>query len=162
MKIKSIRKGQEEMLGFALIMIIVAVILVIFLGFSLRKPQKEALESYEVDSFIQAFLPYTSDCKDNLGYVSVQRLLFDCNSGEKCLDGRDTCEVLNSTLKGIVDASWKVEGDRPIKGYKLDILSNGEGMILIEKGNLTGSSKGSMQDFSKGGNLIEIFFIAYY
>lgn len=163
------KKGQEEMLGFALIMILVAVILVIFLGFSLRSPQKEALESYEVDSFIQAFLSYTTECGNyRESHLSIRELLFDCNSGEKCLDREeDACDVLNSTLTGIVEEAWKIEGDRPIKGYKLEI-NVGKGdeydnlTSPIIKGNVTGNSKGSGQDFSKGGNLIEIFFTAYY
>ena len=62
------KKAQEEMVGFALIIILVAVILLIFLGFSLRDQEKETIESYEVESFIQSFLQYTSDCRDNLEF----------------------------------------------------------------------------------------------
>ena len=70
--------GQEEMVGFALIMIIVAIILLIFLSFSLGKSEKETVESYEVESFIQSMSQYTTDCRDNLEYVSIQKLIFDC------------------------------------------------------------------------------------
>ena len=156
------KSGQEEMVGFALIIILVAVILLIFLGFALRSPQKESVENYEVNSFIQGFLQYTSDCRDNLEYLSIQKLIFDCNDHEMCLDGRNTCDVLNSTLTGIVEESWKIEGDRPIKGYELKISSNEEEILLIKNGNLTGNYKGSAQDFSRSGNSVEIFFTAYY
>lgn len=156
------KKAQEEMVGFALIIIVVAVILLIFLGFALRKQQKEIVESYEVESFIQAFLQYTTDCRDNLEYLSIQKLIFDCYGGEMCLDGRSACDALNSTLKEILEESWKVEGDRPVKGYELKIASDEEEILLITKGNLTGNSKGAMQEFSRSGNLIEIFFTAYY
>ena len=40
-------KAQEEMVGFALIIVIVAVILIILLGIYLRKPKDQAIESYE-------------------------------------------------------------------------------------------------------------------
>ena len=159
------RKAQEEMVGFALIIIIVAVILLVFIGFSLRNPQKENIESYEIESFIQAFLQYTTNCRDlnNLEYLSVQDLIFDCSNNEKCLDERDTCEVLDSTLTGIVEESWKVDGDRPVKGYELNITRNGIEVIpSLNKGDITKNYKGSTQDFVKGGNSIEIFFIAYY
>lgn len=159
------KRAQEQIVGFALIIIIVAVILLVFLGFSLRNSQKENVESYEVKSFVQAFLQYTTDCRDSndLEWLSIKKLIFDCNRGEECLDSRDTCEVLNSTLTKIIEESWKIEGDRPVKGYELDITLNEVDVILsLEKGNITNNYKSSMQDFSKSGNSFEIFFTAYY
>jgi len=159
------KKAQEEMVGFVLIIILVSVILLVFLGFSLRSPQKEAVESYEVDSFIQGFLQYTTDCADSYepNYFSVQDLIFECNSEEVCLNGRESCDVLSSTLSGIVEESWKTGEERPVKGYELRIVSNEiKNILLIEEGNLTGNSKGGFQDFFKGGDSIEIFFNAYY
>jgi hypothetical protein len=159
------KRAQEEMIGFALIIILVAIILLVFLGISLRSPQKENVESYEVKSFVQAFLQYTTDCRDSndLGYFSVKDLIFSCNRNEKCLDERNTCEVLNFTLTGITEESWKVEGDRPVKGYELKILKDETEIILmIEKGNVTDNYKSSMQDFSKSGSSFDIFFTAYY
>ena len=117
------KKAQEEMVGFALIIIIVAVILLIFLGFALRGQEKETVESYEVESFIQSFLHYTSDCRDNLEFLSVQKLISGCSNNVRCLDGRSTCEVLEPILKGIVEESWSTGADKPIKGYELRINS---------------------------------------
>jgi len=154
------KKAQEEMVGFGLIIIIVTVILLVLLGFSLKNSQKEIGESYEVNSFIQAFLQYTSDCKDNLGYLSTRKLITNCYDQKKCLDGRKTCDVLNSTLKEIIEESWKVEGERPVKGYKLEIKSNEKEILLIEKGNITKNYKGSMQPLGKKN--IDIFFTVYY
>jgi len=157
------KSGQEEMVGFALIMIIVAVILLIFLSFSLRKTEKETVESYEVNSFIQSFLQYTTDCRDNLEYLSIQKLIFDCYDKDKCIDERETCDVLNSTLKDILNESWKVEGDRPIKGYEIKIIiDESEEMLIIKKGNVTKNSKGATEPFSRAGKDYEIFFNAYY
>jgi len=156
------KKAQEEMLGFALIMIIVAVILLVFLGFSLKSPQKEMVESYEVESFIQAFLQYTSDCEKTYqsNYLSVQKLILECDKGETCLDG-DACEVLNSTLKEIVEASWKWKTgeDRPVKAYELTINSDTEEILSFKEGNITRNYKGSLQILP---NSIEILFTAYY
>lgn len=155
------RKGQEEMVGFALIIVLVAVILLVLLSLSLRKPQQEEVESYEVDSFIQAFLQYTSDCRDDFEYLDVQELIFDCNDGRMCVDGRDTCEVLNSTLRGIVEESWNVGADRPVVGYELKILSESTEILLLSEGNKTRSYKGSMQSLVKRGDKFDIFFTAY-
>jgi len=159
MKQKKTKKGQEEMVGFGLIIIIVAIILLVFLGFSLRKSQKEVVEDYEIDSFVQAFLQYTTDCQDNLEYLSIQKLIFDCNTGEECLDGRETCKVLNSALIGVVEESWKVGGDRPVKGYELKINVNEEEMLFLTEGNITNNYRGSAEYLPKE---IDIYFTVYY
>jgi len=157
------KHGQEEMVGFALIMIIVAVILLILLSFSLRKTEKEIVESYEVESFIQSSLQYTTNCRDNLEYLSIQSLIFDCYNKEKCIDERETCEVLNSTLREIIKESWKVEGDRPVKGYELKIIvDESEEMFVMKEGNITQNSKGAIEPFSRSGKDYEIFFNTYY
>ena len=44
-KIRS-KLGQEEMVGFAIIMVIVFVIMLVFLGFSMSNSDKEAVENY--------------------------------------------------------------------------------------------------------------------
>ncbi len=154
------KSGQEEMVGFALIMIIVAVILLIFLSFSLGGGKKEIVESYEVESFLQAILQYTSDCEDNLEYLPIRKLIFDCQDDKMCLDEQNTCEVLNSTLTDIIKESWKIEGDRPIKGYEFKIIVEGEKMLLLKEGNITQNYKGAFQLLGKRDT--EIFFTAYY
>lgn len=156
------KKAQEEMVGFALIVVIVAVIILIFLGFTIRNKSNTDTQNYEVESFLQAVLQYTTDCEDYLGYLSVKELIIECERGRNCLDERDSCELLNLTLNKITEESWKIEGDRPVKGYSLNITSNQEEVLLISGGNFTKNSKGAIQDFSKSGNSIEITFSAYY
>jgi len=160
--IKKDKEGQEEMVGFILIMIIVAVILVVLLSFSLNKSGKETVESYEVNSFIQSILQYTTDCSNDLEYLSVQKLIFNCYDSGKCLDERNSCSVLNSTLKDIVSKSWKVGADRPIKGYEITILTGGAELVAIKEGNITKNYEGSMQDFSRKGEEYEISLKIYY
>lgn len=157
-KIRKAKKAQEEIVGFALIIIVVSIILLVFLGFSLREPEKETVESYEVESFIQSFLQYTTDCRDNLEPLSIQRLIFNCRNNVVCLDGRNTCDVLNLTLKDIVEKSWLTGEERPVKGYELKIVSDDKEMLKFDKGNITINSKSSVQYFQD----VEIFFTAYY
>ena len=158
------KRGQEEMVGFALIIIIVAVILLVFIGFSLRGTTKDIVESYEVESFIQAFLQYTTDCRDKTNDIlTIRELILECNDLEKCSDERDTCIVLKSVLGGILNESWKVGEDRPVKGYELNISSQEKNILAISNGDhSTGNSKGASQDFVKGGEKIFIIFEANY
>jgi len=161
-KTKMSKKAQEEMVGFALIMIVVAVIILIFLAFSLRNSEKDIVESYEVESFIQSILQYTTECRDNLEALTIQKLIFGCENGELCEDGTDTCQILISELEGITEKSWPVGEDRPIKGYELNISSENTKIALVKEGVATGNSKGSIQEFFKGGSLVKIIFKAYY
>ncbi len=156
------KKAQEEMVGFALIMIIVAIILLVLLSISLRRPQQENVESYEVDSFIQAFLQYTSDCRNEREYLDIQELIIDCDNGRMCVDDRDTCEVLSSTMEEIIEESWKVGEDRPVLGYELKILSGEREILSLDKGNKTQNYKGSVQSLGKRGNEFDVSFTAYY
>ena len=158
-KIGNSKPGQEEIVGFALIIIIVAVILLIFLAFSIKNPQKESVESYEVESFIQSSLQYTSNCKDDFGYLALKDLIPACDDGKTCLDDRESCEVLNSTLRNITDVSWKIGGKESIKGYELKILADSRELLHLKKGNPTNNLKGASQQYP---NSINVLFTVYY
>jgi len=159
---KKNKRAQEEMVGFAIIIVIVFIILLFFLNFYIKSEKKQSVESYEADSFIQAALQYTTECRDYFEYLSVQKLIFECANGALCLDGQEACGVLDSTLRDIVEKSWPIGEDRPVKGYKLEIKTNHEELFSFEEGNATGNYKGAKQDLTKQGVSIEIFFRVYY
>jgi hypothetical protein len=165
------KKAQEEMIGFGLIIIIVAVILLVFFSFSVGRRDSEVVgESHEVDSFIQSSLQYTTDCKDNLEFFSVRKLVTKCSgldAGESCLDGRNICDVLESTLGEITEESWLVsdEGKSFVKGYNLEISQGGlssetsREILTLQEGNVTRNFQGSIQALP---NEIVVEFRAYY
>ncbi|HOW37197.1 MAG TPA: hypothetical protein PLK34_03030, partial [Candidatus Pacearchaeota archaeon] len=74
------KKAQEEMVGFALIIILIAVIFVAFLGFSLRERQTEKIESKEVIKFMAAVLGVSVKCGD-YDLKSIEDLISECNKG---------------------------------------------------------------------------------
>lgn len=157
------KKAQEEMVGFAIIIVVVSVILLIFLGFSLNKPEKQTVESYEVESFIESLLQYSTDCSNyREDSPSIKRLIMECYNQNMCTDGRSACEALNSILSNIIEEVWKVGETRPVKGYELNINSNDEDFVSIVEGNVTKNYKTSTQNFIKSGQSINIFFTAYY
>jgi hypothetical protein len=155
------KRSQEEMLGFALIVVLVAVAMIIFIGFMVTRPQKEPVESYEVESFIQSALKFTTDCEDNLERQNVRKLILSCKGGENCVDSRATCDVLNGVLKGIVEESWKIEG-RPEKGYEVNISVGERKLVSFKEGNKTNNYKQASQALASGGENIEVSFRAYY
>ncbi len=158
MAYKKNKRAQEEMIGFALIIVIVAVILLIFVGFAITKPQSENVESYEVESFIQSILQYTTNCSDNLERLSVQKIIFDCKSNLKCTDDRNTCDVLYNTLTEIMAESWRI-GNTPVLGYALNISVEDKNIVNIAEGNKTNNFKGSFQKLPKD---IDVILNVYY
>ena len=122
---------------------------------------KPNTDSYEAESFIQSALQYTTSCQNSFQYMSVQDLVFLCNNQGTCSDGRDSCSVLNDTLKGLLAESWPVGKDFPTKAYKLDISSQSGGMVFIANGNATNNYKGAQQLLSQGSISINIAFTAY-
>jgi len=161
---KNAYKGQEEIVGFALIIIIVAIVLLVFLSISLKSDNKEIVESYEIESFIQATLQHTSECirSDGAEFLNVQKLILGCNDEDLCSDDKSNCEILNKTLNEIMDSSWKFGQTRPIKGRKIEIISDGKDILYLEQGIKTGNIKGAVQEFYRSGNEIVINFEVYY
>jgi hypothetical protein len=152
------KRSQEEMVGFALIIIIVAIVLLVFLAFTINKPKKENLESFEVKNFLDAFLTYTSDCRNyrNSEFSSIGDLISDCSKALKCYDDRETCEVLESNLNQITKASWDMTR---YNGYELKIVKRNQTIILVIKaGNETSNSKSYLEEVDN----IEVFFKVYY
>ena len=163
MKFKEIgKKGQEEMVGFALIVIIVSIIILVFLGFFLGNSKNQSVQSFEAESFVISSLQYSTQCADYYGYLSVTDLIFMCNSKTLCRGGEYSCSILNSTLSGILNQSWNVGEGSSVKGYALDITSNTGEVLSISKGNITRNSEGTSQPFTKGGASINIIFNIFY
>lgn len=153
------RRGQEEIVGFAVIMILVAVILLIFLGFYLNNPVKETVESYEVDNFLQAALGYTTDCGNYRNdHLELEDLIFECVDSESCLDGRDSCDVLKEVFKDLVDESWKTGEEWPYKGYELNVMDGNMNVLNLEKGNTTLSYRSASRSLRSD---VEVIFSVY-
>jgi hypothetical protein len=155
------KKAQEEMVGFALILILVAIIFIVLLSVYIKKPQPNNLENAQAHSFVQAFLQYTTTCEQNSENITLQRLIFKCQEKENCSYNMNPCKVLNDTLKGIVNESWEVGKGNPVKGYSLIILTEKGQVLNISEGVVTNNYKGSEQDFGKGNEFVTILFDAY-
>ena len=141
------KKGQEEMVGFVLIVILVSVVFLVFLGIFVNK-NKVAVqsESVEIYQFLESIMEYTTDCAISYepDYSNIKELILECYSGSICLSEKQACAVLNETLSEILSASWLVGEERDQKGYifKADYstnLTNAE-IIRIDNGQCTNST----------------------
>jgi hypothetical protein len=147
------KKAQDEMVGFAVIVIIVGVIFLIAIGFMINTPDKTVVQDYEIESFIQSSLQYTTDCQNNLGFTSLQETIISCENGEICLDGKSSCEVLNSTLDNIIKKGWNVGSQSAVKGYEFDVQIGEESNLSLsfKDGNQTSNYKSAFQNFARNG-----------
>ena len=154
------KKAQQEMVGFGLIIIIVAVIILVFLVISLKQTSSDS-DSYEVESFLQALSQYTTNCSitSEFNYLDIKDLIEECDSARDCVNGESTCEVLNITLRNLINNSWPVGENRPNKGYFFNSSYEGREIISLNQGNITlRNNKGASQNFEK----LEIYFKIYY
>lgn len=141
------KKGQEEMVGFVLIIIIVAVIALVFLVFMIR-PDISERESLELSNFLSSSLRYTSDCERYAGkFYDLRGLVEGCFENELCLDERDTCKVMEDIFKGVIEEGYPVGENSETESVRLIIYyEENERKDLIKDlyfgGNCTSGEKG--------------------
>lgn len=138
------KRAQEEMVGFVLIVVIVAIISLVFLGIAFRQPSKVGgRESKDLSSFLGSTMQFTTDCSLNYAPSSVSDLIRKCSENKESLCGsgassENVCSAAKMVVEGILGASWKVGPESPYKGYKFESFYNSTGkevLISISKGN---------------------------
>lgn len=148
------RKGQEEIVGFVVIVILVAVVFVIFLGISLRSPNKSDGKSEVVYHFLESSMEQTTNCRINERneFLKLDELLKECHSSNtECSQGVRACEILNQTLNELLDSSWNYGVDYPLKGYSFNAIYNlnrtsqqtTEEFLSLKKGDCIGEVVGN-------------------
>lgn len=156
------KKAQEEIIGFGIILLLVAVVGVIFLSISLNKNSQEGgVEDYEASSFLKAMLETTTNCEKNAEYVSVKDLIFECQRKYVCFNEENSCEILNDTIENIMEESWNVGNNTPVKGYELIVDSEEGRMINLTEGIATNSYNGASQSYTKTREKADIFLKIY-
>lgn len=161
---RKINRGQQEMVGFILIIVMVVIGLMVFLVITLKKPQAE-VESAQAENILSSVLRTTSDCVVNEPDRESIRDLF-----RRCYDGRDctnlnlkACNYLNRTLSGLLKSAIATEP--VIEAYELTAYWESEETKLplevrIVNGycNSSRSVKGAMESISADEGNLNIYF----
>ena len=145
------KKGQEEIVGFVLIVVILAIAMVIFLGIKLRNLEPTQKESEILYQFIESSMEQTTDCviRQNSRNIDLNELIKECRSFDNnCLNGRSSCDVAQETMREITDSAWKIGPDYPTKGYEIlaeysTNSSESEEIFAITSGNCTNNYIGN-------------------
>lgn len=117
------RKGQEEIVGFVSIIVVVTIVGIILLAFLIRNDSSEInKDNRDLLRFLESALTYTSECTVDYGYTyktnkELTRLCYQ-KPDTMCLNNKDVCEVLNETLNGILISAWGlVDNSTFVRGY---------------------------------------------
>jgi hypothetical protein len=149
--IKMVRKkGQQEMVGFVLIVVIVIIGVFIFLIFSMG--QNKIKETDIANNILYSLLRTTVDCslvdtsKGNVKFLDMRELFKISYEDKMCSNNqRLAFDVLNETLTEILDEILVLEPT--ISAYQLDFIhSDAQGtinLLRILKGSCNGTIYGS-------------------
>jgi len=155
-KQKMKRKAQEEMVGFVVIMVLVAVIFLVFLGIFVRRGVAEPTSSIEVSQFLNSLSEYTTTCSlDNgFSFKKIDDLAQACDAGLQCSSGNSACQTLEETLKEIIESSWNFSPDSPEKSYAFSATFPLANIVNLPEASSTttqcSSVRGADKSFSEG------------
>jgi hypothetical protein len=157
------KRAQEEMVGFVLIIVIVAVIGLFFM-FIMSKQAKPYTPSSEIESFLQSSLIYTTSCYPEQGAspYNLQYLAEACSNSKICNNGEDSCSILNKTISELLESSFNINQESKYKAYRFNIYEYGESMLSLEKGNLTGNLYGAEVKFYTSSGSMNMTLKLYF
>jgi len=149
-------RGQQEIAGFVLIVVVVMIALMVFLIISVRDAPAER-DSLEVSNMIGVLMRTTSECAIiyEPDYDKYEDLFKSCYKGSDCSNlGESACDYLNESLNDVVDALMRSEAN--IKAYEIEFfVKDGESILKWESGNCSGVLSGAQRSIiSQGESLI--------
>ena len=141
-KMRNDKKGQQEIVGFVLIVVLVVVGLMVFLIISTRT--SDDVKSVEVGNMLDALMKHTTDCAVvyEPDYDDFEDLFKSCHQEDQCSNlGLSACDYLNESLRAVLEGMFATEAT--VGAYQIDFLvkdDEGEEVLLrILEGNCTGS-----------------------
>jgi argininosuccinate lyase len=143
------KKGQEEMVGFVVIVVLVAIVFLILFGLFVGRENNVGKESREVYIFLDSLMEYTTECAVSFepAYSNFGELLTECYEKRKCTSEKEACEVLEETAKEILNSSFLVSQESRIKGYEFESYygnnESQEDILYLSEGNCSGSLRGA-------------------
>jgi hypothetical protein len=151
----STSKGQQEMVGFILIVVLVMIGLMVFLVISLRTSSDE-VDSLEAGNMLGAIIMHTTGCAIPAVpyYETFEDLFKSCYEGDDCVGSQSACEYLNETLRGVLEDLMASEAT--VNAYQFDFSvvdgDGQEGLLKISEEYCTGTVLGAQRKISAGSD----------
>ena len=147
-------RGQQEMVGFVLIVVRVMVGLMVFLIISVRN-SPELTNSLAVENMLASIMKHTTECAIVFEpqFDSFEDLFKSCYEEDKCSNlGLSACDYLNESLRDVLGAL--MDSEATIESYRLDFFvrddEGQQGLLRIIEGNCTGSSLTAQRSIVSG------------
>jgi len=155
------KKGQQEIVGFVLIVAVVVVALMVFLVISL-KDSGEDVKSVEVKNMLDALMKQTTECAIvyEPDYDSFEDLFKSCYKNNKCKNlGVSACNYLNESLAEVLDAMFATEAT--ISAHQLDFFvrdsdESQTGILRILEGKCAGTISSAQRSIVSGSDSLII------
>ena len=149
--------GQQEIVGFVLIVVLVVVGLMVYLVISL-KDSPVAEDSVVVGNILDVVMKYTTDCAIvyEPDYDNFEDLFKSCYLGNRCKNlEKSACDYLNERLSSVLGDL--VASDASVGFYELDFfVDEGEGLLKIFDGNCSGSVSAAQRKIISGSESLVI------
>jgi len=145
-------KGQQEIVGFVLIVVLVMVALMVFLIISVRDDGEEE-SSVEVSNMLDVLMKTTSDCAIvyEPDYDDFEDLFKSCSKGDSCSNlERSAYDYLNESLRDVV--SSMVASDASIGAWSVDFFVGDEKILEWDEGNCSEVASGAQRSIVSGGS----------
>ncbi len=121
--------GQQEIVGFALIVVLVTVGLMIFLIYSFTNNKgPNSTDDVLLENLMSSIMHYTTSCSINQDKQTVLDMFNNCYSGQRCgNDPRDSCVVLEGLLIEALTAAHKTEST--VSGFSIEFYEDNSGVV---------------------------------
>ena len=144
------RRGQEEAVGFVLIIIIVAIVFLVMLSLFLRQGNESyEEESREVYYYLDSLMETTTECilSYEPNFKKTEESIELCYRGFECLSGEDVCEVVREHVDKNLKSAFNTGEGSALKGYEFysyyDNNSTKEEILNLSSGDCVGGFRGA-------------------
>lgn len=137
------KKGQQEMVGFVLIVVLVIIGMMVFLIISVRN-SPEPVNSLAIENMLASIMKHTTECAIVFEpqYDDFEDLFKSCYGGDECINlRRSACDYLNESLRDVVEDV--MDSEATVGAYQVDFFvkdsESQQSLLKIVEGNCTGS-----------------------
>ena len=153
-------RGQQEMVGFILIVVLVVIGLMVFLILSVRD-SPDPVNSLVVENMLASIMRHTTECAIVFEpqFDSFEDLFKSCYERDDCSNlEQSACDYLNESLRDVVGAL--IESEATVDAYQVDFLvkdvSGQQGLLRIVEGNCTGPSLAAQRSILSGSESLVV------
>lgn len=154
------RRGQQEMVGFVLIVVLVMIGLMVFLIISVRN-SPEPVNSLAIENMLASIMRHTTECAIVFEpqFDSFEDLFKSCHEEDYCINlGQSACDYLNESLGDVVEDL--MDSEATIGAYQVDFFvrdgGGQQGILRIVEGNCTGSVLAAQRSIVSGAESLVV------